>query len=159
MENNIKLAQEFINKLNGEKASKENVDTLVKKLNEMVLPDWFIKLITENKLIGSYLYLNEKNDNSDMGVSLKWKTTVDMVDELYEFYPGVAVIGMGYLPVGSCLEGSGDPYFVKLTEDVNEAKFVRIRHDLVEDDDTYLEDEMEIVAPNIQDFFKACVVK
>ena len=159
MNNNIKLSQQFINSLSGVQASQDDVDLLTNKLGEMILPSWFVKLITDFKLIGSDLFLSEQYDESEMGVMLKWKTPQDMIDELFEYYPGVAVVGMGYLPVGSCLEGSGDPYFVKLTQKVSDAKFVRIRHDLVEDDDTYLEDEIETVCLNIQQFFNNCQVK
>ncbi|OUS23904.1 hypothetical protein A9Q98_14320 [Thalassotalea sp. 42_200_T64] len=81
-----------------------------------------------------------------------------MIDEMYEYYPGIAVLDMGYIPIGSCMEGSGDPYFVKLNQNPENSNVVRIRHDLVEDDDTYLESNIEIVSNDLTDFFSNCSV-
>ena len=54
------------------------------------------------------------------------------MDEATNFWPGIAVAKDGYVPVGSCLSGSGDYYYIRATDGAAGALY-RIYHDAVEE--------------------------
>lgn len=118
-----------------------------------LVPDWFLNLCTERNLAGSTFSLAEESDLSEMGVELKWMTAEQMVDEATNAYPGIAAIKKGYLPFGSCLEGSGDPYFLKVGKEHNDTPVVRIPHDAIINEEVD-ESKVEIVAANLVEFFE-----
>lgn len=155
----VKIPQNMIEKLDGRLVSEDEAKILTKRLDQDPLPDWFVNLIQRYKVTGVMFRLSKLNDKSNLGVDMKWKEPFKIIDELFEHYPGIGVIGMGYLPIGSCMGGSGDPYFVKMSENSSDSKLVRIIHDLLQDDDTYLEEEFEVVSDNLEDFFNLAEIE
>lgn len=95
------------------------------------VPSSLAALLTSQPLVGLTLLLDDDADESGLGVEFRWMTAKQMVDEATNAYPGIVAILRGFLPVGICLEGSGDPYFIRLED----CAFVRIPHDAVIDDD------------------------
>jgi hypothetical protein len=75
-----------------------------------------------------------------------------MIGESFDFYPGISALRLGYLAIGSCLRGSGDPYFVKVA--VDDPPFVRIPHDYLLADLSLVEARVEIVRSTLSDFFR-----
>ena len=69
-------------------------------------------------VIGHIFSIDESNDSSGFGVEMEWLQVDDIIEEGYEFYPGILAVKKGFLPIGKCLEGSGDPYFLKKEENV-----------------------------------------
>ncbi len=57
----------------------------------------------------------------------RWLTPDHARSEIEDTYPGVVVAQLGYIPVGGCLVGSGDPYFVRDRGD-GELLLVQISH-------------------------------
>lgn len=84
---------------------------------------------------------------------LKWLDPDQTVDEAQNVYPGKLVIGLCYLPIGSCLAGSGDPYFLNLDANSEDPALVRIPHDFIADD-AYPEEEIELVCHSLSIFFE-----
>lgn len=159
MESEVLINPKLANEMNGRRATASDVKLLTQSIIEFDVPDWLINTLLKYNLVDVELSTTAENDKSGQGVYLKWKTAKDMVNELYEFYPGVAVISLSCLPIADCMDGSGDPYFIKINSSKNDSPVVRIRHDLVEDDDTYLESNLEIVSVNLESFFRSCKIK
>lgn len=97
--------------LNGSKVLESEIDDLVTNLPQKLLPAWFVNAVQTYPLAGVCFSLNENDDESGLGVDLKWFTTDQIIDEALFVYPGEVVLSLGYLPVGACSGGSGDPYF------------------------------------------------
>lgn len=77
--------------------------------------------------IGLSAELDEDADASGFGVEMRVLTPKKMIAEFTDGEPGKTARGYGYLPIGQCLEGSADPYFVRLSD----GAIVRIPHDVV----------------------------
>lgn len=119
-------------------------------------PAWLLELCTERNLAGSAFSLDVENDLSEMGVELKWMTAGQMIDEATNIYPGIVAIKKKYLPFGICLEGTGDPYFLKIGKGHDDTPVVRIPHDAVADEEID-ESSIEIVASTLVEFFEKSV--
>lgn len=138
--------------LRGISLTSEGKEQLLNTFGELV-PAWFLDLCVERNLAGSTFSIGEENDLSEVGAELKWMTADQMIDEGTNIYPGIAAIKKGYLPFGICLEGSGDPYFLKIGKEYEDTPVVRVPHDAVVDDQI---DEacIELVALNLVEFFE-----
>jgi hypothetical protein len=77
-----------------------------------------------------------------------------IIRERLEMYPGIATAPLSYVAIGTCPEGSGDPYFVKVTcgED---PPLVRIPHEGLEHNLSFTESAIEVARPILSDFFPA----
>lgn len=94
-----------------------------------VLP-WFNDykdFVNNFRIIGTRFSLTAQQDHSGQGVKMIWLSPEQQVDEALNFYPGIVVLKEGFLPIGACLRGSGDPYFLKLH--MNEFRIFRVLHD------------------------------
>lgn len=123
---------------------------LIKQLKTISYPKWLIDFHRQNKVIQKYFSLSENEDKSEMGVEMQWMTIKEQLEEMTDFYPGKVAIKYEYFPIGKCLEGSGDPYFLKLNDrniylhrvphdsivenilDVNDIEFVCVIQDLLQ---------------------------
>ncbi len=113
---------------------------------------WLLDLMRHYPLIGTTFCLSQDHDLSGLGVDMSWMTPEDILCESLELYPGIAAIGVGYVPVGMCLRGSGDPYFLK--GNCDNPPLVRIPHDGLQSDLSLSESVIEIVRPQLSDFFR-----
>jgi hypothetical protein len=84
---------------------------------------------------------------------MQWLTPAQIISEATEAFPGVVAGAAGYLPVGSCLLGSGDPYFLKI-EAAADPPVVRIPHDAVTDDEQLHSDSVELVSKSLSHFLQ-----
>ncbi|MGY5615428.1 hypothetical protein [Vibrio brasiliensis] len=139
--------------LSGAQASEEDINQLVERLPEGLVPSWLLPLLKRFPLAGVCFSLDEEDDESELGADLKWFTVSQMLEEALAVYPGKVVLKLGYLPVASCLAGSGDPYFLKMLNDNDDPPLVRIPHDLASDDEEYPESEIEVVCGSLSQFF------
>lgn len=108
------------------------------------IPDDWAKLLIEYPLAGSELTLGAADDASGVGAEMRIMSDAEMLSEAYDMYPGIAAHAVGYVPFAVCLEGSGDPYFVRLADGV----VVRIPHDAVVND-RLDESQIEVVASSV----------
>ncbi|WP_417355440.1 hypothetical protein [Flavobacterium sp.] len=97
-----------------------------------IYPEKLVEILKKEPLICKHISLDESIDESGFGVEMQWMTVNEQLEEMNEFYPGIIVSKYGYLPVGKCLEGSGNPYFIKEID--NELCLFRILHDLDENE-------------------------
>lgn len=104
-------------------------------------------------VVGATLRLSKKKDLSRMGVLMKWLSPTEMVEEALDFYPGIVALPAGYIPVGECVTGSGDPYFYNTAD----GSIVRILHQPGADEDRLSNKQVEVVAKTMTLFVeKAC---
>lgn len=126
---------------------------------QKLIPNCLLDLMTEFGLAGKTFRISAEEDESEIGVDLKWLGAEDIIKEALDFYPGKSVYSLGYIPVGSCLDGSGDPYFlfVRDIDDSCDPPLVRVPHDYATAE-SYPEDKVEIVSAKLSDFIRACEI-
>jgi hypothetical protein len=109
-----------------------------------------LNLVCQYPLSGCDFYLPADLDLSGLGVEMRWMNPSEMLSEATESYPGIAALECGYIPIGICLEGSGDPYFAKWNG--KGYSLVRIPHLSVSEDHLLDENSIEVVSENLYDF-------
>ena len=128
--------------LRGRTMTDEEVLLVREQFEKAVFPDALIDILGRYNIIDHQFSLTEEQDLSGFGVEMRWLTPKSQIEEAYDYYPGILAIKEKYLPIGSCLLGSGDPYFLKMEE--NEWDIVRIPHDSVNEDELDY-DSLEII--------------
>lgn len=117
------------------------------------IPEWLAGLLMNYPLAESEWSLSEEDDETELGVEMRWLTPSQMINEALETFPGIAASPRGYLPVGMCLEGTGDPYFINVGDGDN-PPLVRIPHEAVDENDALLEEQVEVVCSQLSEFFE-----
>ena len=126
------------------------VELLASRLNGQI--GWLLDLMRKHPLIGSEFTLTRQQDLSGLGVRLRWMTPKHMIEEAFDSFPGIAAFPLGFIPLGTCMVGSGNPYFVK-AQAGTDTPLVRIPHDRLNPDLSLSESIVEIVRANLGDFF------
>ncbi|WPJ95399.1 hypothetical protein SH580_18425 [Coraliomargarita algicola] len=98
-----------------------------------MIPDYWKEFLEANDLIEKDFELSESEDLSGVGADFSLMSFEDIIDEAENYYPGIKVKEDGFIPVGSCQIGTGDPYFINKKEGKNGALY-RIYHDSVTDE-------------------------
>jgi len=145
--------------LYGRKITTTDAQTLIDNLpSEMRLEG--LLLLLQNFLLSEVSFsLSEEDDESGLGAELKWLNPDQILDEALLAYPGKAVLKLGYLPIGSCLLGSGDPYFLFLRDaDPEDPALVRVPHDFARENENYPEDKIETVSSSLSRFFRLAAI-
>jgi len=137
--------------LTGRLITEQEAQDLKKELQPSLLPSWLLNLFLTYPLVETTFRLTEAQDNSGLGVQMKWLSPEQMINETTEAFPGIAAASLGYLAIGMCLGGSGDPYFVKSTSG-SDLLLVRIPHDAVNGEQRLREYLVEIVSANLSEF-------
>ena len=95
-----------------------------------MFPEYWSDFLAHNALVERSATVPKTSDLSGLGADLQFFSEVEALEESEDFYPGIAVAPDGYIPVASCLKGSGDPYFINKHDGVNGSLY-RIYHDAV----------------------------
>jgi hypothetical protein len=88
-------------------------------------------ILSKYKIIGQEFDLGAGEDASEMGINMQWITPNDMVEEAFNFYPGIIAVKHQFIPIGTCMSGSGDPYFLR--KESNSYNIYRVLHDYARD--------------------------
>lgn len=132
-------------KLRGQKLSAKDIRRVASATGVALSPE-ISTLLASFPLVGLTLSIADDANESGSDVELKWMTADEMIEEATDAYPGIVAVQHGYLPVAMCMEGSGDPYFLRLAD----GAVVRILHDFVDADEEELDPEgIELVARSI----------
>lgn len=129
-------------RLIGRVISYDEKEMLVKKFDREALPVEIIDLLLKYKIVDQTFSISEIDDSSELGVEMRWLSPTEMIEEAFECYPGIIVANENFVPIGTCLVGSGDPYFL-----VNKEKkllLYRVPHDSIIDD-SYDYDSIEFI--------------
>jgi hypothetical protein len=111
---------------------------------------WLLDLMSEFRLVGTVFSLKAEDNPSRTGVDMRWMEPAGMREEARELYPGIEAVKNGYLPIGTCMVGSGDPYFLKVADGKN-PPVVRIPHDNPE--------EVDSISPSLEAFLQSARIK
>lgn len=103
------------------------------------------------RLVGTEHYVDADLDLSGLGADILWLSPIQALSEATEAEPGKSFARRGYVPVGACLNGSGDPYFIDVSVDLDDPKLVRIVHD----GDPNAEDTIETVLMSLSQLFRS----
>lgn len=152
----MKLASQVRKRLTGKRISAADGRRLVETFGASW--QWLFELMQVEPLAGVSFFMDEDVDPSGMGVEMTWMTPDHMIEEGTKLYPGIAAHPRGFLPVGMCLLGSGDPYFLKMSPD-GSCAVVRIPHESVTVDDSIREEEVERVVDRLEDFFSLATIE
>jgi hypothetical protein len=128
--------------LEGRVASNAEIDLLSQRFYDFIWLQDFKEIVKNYRIIGQEFSLHAEADSSGIGMEMEWATPIEQIEEAFEFYPGIILVKHGFLPVGKCLSGSGDPYFLKAED--NDLKIYRGLHDLAKDN-IYRDDMTEFV--------------
>lgn len=109
----------------------------------------WIKFRDSNNLTNKSISIPSSSDPEDIHEVTIFDTD-SILDERDNFYPGLVVAKDGYIPVGGCEIGSGDPYFVNLEEGEDSALY-QIYHDEVSDQGYSKDDAVCVVLRNFKD--------
>jgi len=149
--NMIKAISKRMPELTGRKITNEELNELAMVFNTLI-PEWFLNVLLDFPLAGCYFELSENLDESELGVSMKWMTPSQIISEATEAYPGIVALPLGYLPVGICMVGSGDYYFIQF-KNIN-LPLVRIPHEAVDGNMQLIEKRVEVVSTTLWKFFE-----
>lgn len=144
--------QQIANDLNGASATDADIDLLISRLPPDLRPDWLMTILAANGLAGVRFSLSKENDTSGRGAYVIWLTPEQIVSEACDAEPGISVLSAGFLPIGACAEGSGDPYFLDLRGAAGDPAVVRIPHDYG-GRDPYPLDRVEVITSSLSEFF------
>lgn len=142
----LEALKERQSQLKGKVQARADCLALQASLSDRLVPGWFVEILSQFKLCGAELELAEEEDASGLGVSMGWLELDGILSEAKECQPGIAIVPMGFLPVGSDLTGSGDPYFLDLRLDSDDPLLVRVPHDYAMGP-TYPLEKIEVVCP------------
>ena len=93
-----------------------------------MIPEYWKSFVEKHSLEGKEIEIPEDIDLSELGANFVILDELDIQKESEDLYPGIVVAKEGFVPVGGCLEGSGDPYFINLNDGA-EGPLYRIYHD------------------------------
>lgn len=77
---------------------------------------------------------------------------------MLEAYPGIPLLQAAYLCVAGCSHGTGDQYFIPMTEG-EDPPLYNIYHDVGEEAEEILAKGREEIAPSLSDFFRTAQVE
>ena len=114
-------------------------------------PEWKA-FIAENNLLKRETEISAECDKSGAGAVIMWMSEAGSKEEKEKFYPGIAVAPLGYIPVGECQIGSGDPYFINERERPYGVLY-RVYHDSTGEDGVG-KDAIAVVLEDYRDILK-----
>src|SRR5258708_11292396 len=139
--------------LSGTCATDVGISFLRSRLPANLTPDWLMKLLSAHALAGTSFSLSEDHDKSGIGAEVLWLRPEQIVSECIECQPGKSVLSFGFLAIGACEFGSGDPYFLDLRSSSSDPPLVRVAHDYARAQPYPLE-RIEIVSSSLSDLFR-----
>lgn len=94
------------------------------------MPPYWKTFLENNQLIGRHFSVSAELDLSEVGADIEIVSENHSFLEQTEYFPGIAVAPLGFVPVGNCLIGTGDPYFINI-KDGEGGPLYRVYHDEV----------------------------
>jgi len=100
----------------------------------MEIPTYWKQFRDEHNLTGVEIEVPESEDCSELGAEIEILDDAGILSEATDLYPGIEAARHGFIPVGGCSIGSGDPYFIRSSEGAGGSLY-RIFHDMVFEND------------------------
>ncbi len=116
-------------------------------MSGVIIPHYWQTFLRQNRLVGQELSIPASADLSGVGIEIEILDEQGILTEQTEAYPGICVSGVGFVPIGICALGTGDPYFIN-SHDGAGGPLYRIYHDEVNDENY---DQQRAVAIVLED--------
>lgn len=115
---------------------------------------WVATLMALCRVSGTtFSNIHRERDPSIESFDFRWLSPKEIIDEAFGVFPGIAAIKAGYVPVGECLIGTGNPYFLQVRQP--DRALYEIRHDAVDtDNETLLPGACSILVPDILELLR-----
>lgn len=139
----IKIIELNKDKLQGRTINSDEITKLSEHFSKVSFIEDIIMLLSKYPLIGHEFSLTEEEDLSELGVEMEWMSPEEQLEEALSAYPGISAIKDNYLPIAKCLEGSGDPYFIRNDKDT--FNVYRIPHDSITNENSIDKNSIELV--------------
>jgi len=117
------------------------------------MPPYWKAFVEQHQLIGRELSRPIEADLSRVGAIIEILDDANSLDEQTNFYPGIGVASSGFVPVGGCGIGTGDPYFINI-RDGEGGPLYQIYHDEVFDEQYDAEKAMAVVLQDYRQLLK-----
>lgn len=130
----------------GRQSSDADIEKLSRVLGAVV-PQWYKRLLLDTPLAGSVF---EYSGEDNWSWTFEWLDAKQTIDEAVSMIPGMVAVKRGYIPVGECLLGSGDPLF--MTNDPGDPKLVQIFHDVCDVDGELIDKSTKLVCSSLAKF-------
>jgi hypothetical protein len=138
--------------LPGVKTSRDELSSLTSAIPWT--PIWLLDLMEKYPLASCSFSIEDTDDMSGLGVEMQWLSADGIIDEATNAYPGIAAARHQYIPIGVCLVGTGDPYFIRA--EAQPSMVYRIPHSAVREDELNI-DGIECVAPSLLEFLEVAL--
>lgn len=110
-----------------------------------LLPVYWTRFLAAHRIVaGLEVSVPDSVDRSEIGIDMEFLDDAGCRGEMNEAYPGLAVAADGFIAVGSCSIGSGDPYFINVN-DGEGGPLYRIYHDAVSEHGYKRSEAVEVV--------------
>ena len=119
----------------------------------MEIPTYWKNFRDEHNLDGAEIEIPEAEDHSELGAEIEIFSDEGILSEANDLYPGIEATRHGFIPVGGCSIGSGDPYFIRSTEGAGGSLY-RIYHDMVFEDDFPEAEAVTLVLDRFEDLLR-----
>jgi hypothetical protein len=125
----------------------------------LTLPTWMFDLFTSIPLSGLRLgwQCSQPDEDYDGIATVLWSNASDIRSESIGCYPGLAIRAAGYVNVGCCAHGSGNPYFVNITEG-SDPPLYQVQHDVSDQAEVIISKARQLVAPRLSRFFETAIL-
>jgi hypothetical protein len=154
----METVQEILNNrvqdFNGDNCSEREVDYLIEAL-KLFESSQLLKMLFKYSLCGCNFSIEEDMSCDQMEIDFQWMNISQILSESMECYPGKVAVQFGYLPIGICSVGTGDYYYLKINNPVdNDPPLVRIFHDALDNNNELKIDCIEVVSNKLSAFLK-----
>lgn len=119
----------------------------------LTIPTYWQKFRDSSNLVALDIEIPEANDLSGVGACIEFFRDDSIIDEMNNAYPGIIVRKDGFLPVGGCEIGTGDPYFIQLSEGSGGGLY-QIYHDEVSDNGYSKDSAIALILADYRDILK-----
>lgn len=123
-----------------------------------LISTWYLDILRRFPLIDAQFERSRPVGDIPVQLALAWMSPMHVLQEAYEAVPGCVAINYGYIPVATCLMGSGDPYFIRCA-DGDDPPLVEIYHDAVSDEVGLRDEAIWVVAPTLSEFFAQATLR
>jgi hypothetical protein len=117
------------------------------------IPEYWRQFRDSSNLLNREVEIPDTEDLSGVGADIEFFADDSIICEMNDAYPGIVVQKDGFLPVGGCQVGTGDPYFIQVSEGAGGSLY-QIYHDAVREDGYSREAAVALVLKDYRDILK-----
>ena len=117
-----------------------------------MFPQYWKKFIQAYSLEHKEIEFPWPNED-DLDCVIQVMSESEAIDEATNYWPGIGVKKDGYIPVGHCAIGTGDPYFIN-TNDGENGPLYKIDHEAVSEDGYNKEEAVDVMLSSYSEITK-----